>query len=1235
MKRLTKLLLIFAVFSVYAAHAQGNNPEYDKVSSGSGYIEKDGKWIRVHDRDTLASWPLVSGEPAEFVQYIYLPSGRTKAVIPVKVKQNTSITLSLRLTDNEGTKLLHEQTYTVNSDTKSSHKNVALFDNVDIPEEGWYRFVWTCEEGHQNLASTGMLQFYKENNTVSAATGKLGSPSVYLNGWGTTDREAPEGASYDWIYQEVMIPEGYAYPYTFVANIQLPGAGYAGIQANNGHHDIIFSMWDNTDKASTVDAGPNVTVDSFGGEGTGAKAILRDSKNGKKFWEEGKWVRFLMNVRTETTATTDESGNKRTMYNTLYSTWYDANDGEGWHYIATHRVPNRTNYFSGWNSFLEDWVADNGQVLRKTYFRNSFMRAMSDGAWYNRNVVSISQTDRNPPGGLRERNDIGGGVTDDKGMEGYFFMTNGGYGKKDIKEMTAELTESNVMDGLDLTPFMTRVDEALRNEQNRILENSIPDMSVKYDQTKWTVTGWSSETANDDGRAAYALDGNEQKGWHSKYDSPAASFPHWITIEADGIKNIDRIEIVQNRPSYYRAQLMDIYISDNGKEWRLAANSIKLDDAARQSIKLAKALNTRHLKLEFTKGYGQTWLYVNEIYFYSAPMLEPLKEKAADILETADTFGGYSSEELKTLKNVYDDGNVTDAEALLDALRDVTSNAEPLKYGIVNDVNSISSFKAYQITNVNNLGTIIHSSSHTKNNVWLGGSHADNIPQDNSSVSEAVAVKPEENNWLVLRSNKYKNFYIYNMAAKKFLAVGNPSTLVDRPVALTVNKVNKTNGFTVINKDGDKLQLCAIPQNAGAPVGNGENGEPGTVWELRDNYNVTPDEKWIVKLLEDIDEKTKIENYVKTEAPSILSTPVGVVGGFAEEHQKETLRNLYNNGNVTDTLSFVAAIEQFKKERIAFNPSVCYKIKNVWTGANDAPYLSIGDDSLMYRRKKDITPSQIWNLIEADVNGKYYFSTQGMYGGTIKNGEKIRMTEEDNAGLYSISEQNGRYACHMIHTGGIGTSIHGRINPIIGYTGNAESSLWYLEPVMQYSVTMSSDGYNTLCLPFEVILPDGLTAYTVRQPAKDATVTLSMLRGNTVAAGTPIILKGEKDMTYNCNIRATYINPEPDNLLSGTFMRKDNLMPGTYYNLETVNGKTVFSISNTDSIPHNKAYLTVEAIESNNTSLQIATEGTSGIEEDVVTDEKDSHKKIYDISGRRISRPSGIYIMNGKKFINK
>ena len=180
----------------------------------------------------------------------------------------------------------------------------------------------------------------------------------------------------------------------------------------------------------------------------------------------------------------------------------------------------------------------------------------------------------------------------------------------------------------------------------------------------------------------------------------------------------------------------------------------------------------------------------------------------------------------------------------------------------------------------------------------------------------------------------------------------------------------------------------------------------------------------------------------------------------------------------------------------------------------------------------------------------------------------------------------------------------------------------------EVAVTISKAGYSTIYLPFDAVLPEGLTAYAVTATSATS-ATMMALEG--IKANNGAILKGEPSTKYV--LTAGTVNSDwSGNLLEGSVT--DTMVSGEAYVLGTVNNVTGFykaELTN-GKFKNNagRAYLPVAA----GARFLSFDFGTETAIDELETENENADAVIYDLSGRRVQKAQkGLYIVNGAKVI--
>ena len=200
-----------------------------------------------------------------------------------------------------------------------------------------------------------------------------------------------------------------------------------------------------------------------------------------------------------------------------------------------------------------------------------------------------------------------------------------------------------------------------------------------------------------------------------------------------------------------------------------------------------------------------------------------------------------------------------------------------------------------------------------------------------------------------------------------------------------------------------------------------------------------------------------------------------------------------------------------------------------------------------------------------------------------------------------------------------------------------------IQEISTYPITISEAGYASLCLPFSVTLPTGVTANKVSAvTSENNELTLESV-GSTLAANEAVILQGTAG-TYNLTINTDEGTKASGNILTGATVKRTGITD-TYYALgykaldadSETKTAGLYKVS-TQTMPANKAYLLKNSIpaESQNAMMFSFNFGESTGIHKVVADNADSDI-YYDLNGHRVLYPAhGIYVKgNGKKVFIK
>ncbi|MBS1509895.1 MAG: DUF3472 domain-containing protein [Bacteroidetes bacterium] len=214
-------------------------------------------------------------------------------------------------------------------------------------------------------------------------------------------------------YNELTIPEHADALHSYYMACGF-ARGYFGMQVNSPtERRIIFSVWDagneaidrnkvsDENKVQLMAKGQNVFADGFGNEGTGGHSHWIYN------WKTGTTYKFLVTAVTDSAAST-----------TSYAGYFYIPEEQHWKLIACFKAPKDGKPLRKLYSFVENFWGVNGQLLRKAFYGNQWVRTET-GEWKELTQSTFSY---DATGRAGDRIDYGGGVENNQ-----FYLWNGGF----------------------------------------------------------------------------------------------------------------------------------------------------------------------------------------------------------------------------------------------------------------------------------------------------------------------------------------------------------------------------------------------------------------------------------------------------------------------------------------------------------------------------------------------------------------------------------------------------------------------------------------------------------------------------------------------------------------------------------------------------------------------------------------------------------------------------------------
>ena len=200
---------------------------------------------------------------------------------------------------------------------------------------------------------------------------------------------------------------------------------------------------------------------------------------------------------------------------------------------------------------------------------------------------------------------------------------------------------------------------------------------------------------------------------------------------------------------------------------------------------------------------------------------------------------------------------------------------------------------------------------------------------------------------------------------------------------------------------------------------------------------------------------------------------------------------------------------------------------------------------------------------------------------------------------------------------------------------------WQFIKVTEVPLTIKANDYTTLCLPFNVKLPENsaVKAYYASQAA-GSVLKLEEITDGIIPANQGVILQNtNKSEVANINLTIT---PEETTTLTGNQLRgvtakREGYTPKQNYVLAIGNKGIGFYKANFTAIPANKAYLPSENITNAQGVMMAFSFGDEVTGIDNVNAAAPAAKKYYDLQGRRVLYPAkGIFVTeDGQKVLFK
>lgn len=283
----------------------------------------------------------------------------------------------------------------------------------------------------------------------------------------------------------------------------------------------------------------------------------------------------------------------------------------------------------------------------------------------------------------------------------------------------------------------------------------------------------------------------------------------------------------------------------------------------------------------------------------------------------------------------------------------------------------------------------------------------------------------------------------------------------------------------------------------------------------------------------------------------------------------------------------------------------------------------------------------------------FSISAQGRYlkSPTLNGWNHIMFSQSaDEAGAY-VFEETGVAGLYKLRSTGDGINyVNDYDNSVFGNDKSDKENLstFTVTPVTQFPFTVSAAGFATLCLPFNVVLPEGMQAFDcavsdITHDDDKAMIMCTMQAiansGETLKKGTPVVIKAtggeyQLDITMNDEGACTSL---PGSLLRGNYLKQD-LVQGEEvkkFIFLKPDGQDAgfYRMQDSGTIAANKCWMEwavpAEISEARVISLNFSTETDI---RDITTIPQNNF--IFNINGQRLATPrKGVNIIGNTKVI--
>ncbi|CAN5560638.1 hypothetical protein BH10BAC3_BH10BAC3_06270 [soil metagenome] len=402
--KISSLLLLFLICFFHYVSAQNSVsiPAYTAyaVPAEDDEIEETNMF---NTKDGLHNWR----NPTQQIQF-YFNCRNTG-------KLNLALLLKTNIAGNILSVTVAGKSFRVQVPASSAFKKIVA-GSVNITAPGFYSVLISCvSKKEKNIADIKSLELSGDaiKNIHFNNKERRNAASVHLL------YSLADSMQAVLFYNELTIPAGNDVVHSYYMACGF-ARGYFGMQVNSStERRIIFSVWDagnesvDRNKVTTENRvelmakGEGVFADDFGNEGTGGHSHWLYN------WKAGETYKFVVTAATDSASRT-----------TSYAGYFFIPQLQQWKLIACFKAPKDGKPLRSLYSFSENFVGTNGQLIRKAFFGNQWVRG-ENGEWKE---LTESKFSYDATGKAGDRIDYGAGTDSNR-----FYLWHGGFAAANIK----------------------------------------------------------------------------------------------------------------------------------------------------------------------------------------------------------------------------------------------------------------------------------------------------------------------------------------------------------------------------------------------------------------------------------------------------------------------------------------------------------------------------------------------------------------------------------------------------------------------------------------------------------------------------------------------------------------------------------------------------------------------------------------------------------------------------------